>query len=46
MPELMNKEQEYLLGMLKRYAIEINEACIEYHASVDKSGAIPQLSIK
>jgi hypothetical protein len=45
MPEIMNKEQEYLLGMLKRYAIEINEACTESHASVDKSGAIPQLLV-
>ena len=41
----MTKEQQYLIGMLKRYAIEINEACTEYHASVDISGTTPQLLI-
>ena len=43
---MMTKEQQNLIGMLKRYATEINQACGEYHASVDKSGTTPQLSIK
>jgi len=37
--------KEYLFGMLKRYASEINEAFEEYHASIDRSGAILQLRI-
>lgn len=41
----MIKEHEYLLGMLKRYANEINKAFEDYHASTDNSGAILQLKI-
>lgn len=42
----MTKEEEYLIGMLNSYAAEINEAGTGYHASVDKSGATPQLSVR
>lgn len=30
---------------LKKYADEINETSKKYHASVDNSGAMPQLNI-
>ena len=42
----MNKEKEYLLGTLERYATEINESVAGYHAMIDNSGAVPQLWIK
>lgn len=41
----VDKEHEHLLGMLKIYASEINGTWKKYRASVDKSGAIPQLII-
>jgi hypothetical protein len=40
------KEREYLLGMLNRHAAEINEAFRSYHASIDRSGAVPQVQIR
>ena len=40
-----DKEPEYLLGMLKQYAHEINQYMKGYHAVIDKSGATPQLII-
>ena len=41
----MSSEREDLLEMLKIYAIEIDGMLEEYHATTDKSGAIPQLII-
>ena len=40
-----DKEHEYLIGMLKQYAHEINQYMNGYHAIIDNSGAIPQLII-
>lgn len=42
----MNKEEQYLNGMLNRYVAEINEAFHDYHASTDRSGIVPQLRIR
>jgi len=42
----MEKEKEYLLGMLRKCAEEVNKTFQRYHASVDKSGAVPQLVIQ
>lgn len=40
-----DKEHEYLLGYLNGYVKDINMAFKTYHATIDKSGAIPQLII-
>ena len=37
---------DYLLSYLESVASEINEPFSSFHASVDKSGLIPQLCIK
>ena len=41
----MNPEHDYLLGYLDTYAEGINARFKKYHASVDNSGAIPELKI-
>jgi len=41
----MSSEREDLLELLKIHAAEINRMLKKYRASVDKSGAIPQLII-
>jgi len=41
----MNSEREDLLELLGIYAPEINRMLEKYHASVDNSGADPQLAI-
>ena len=42
----MNGEKEKLISLLKMYAVWINSAPTGYHASVDVSGAEPQLVIR
>lgn len=42
----MNKKQEDLIKILEAYAAGINGAFLGYHATVDESGAVPQLSIR
>lgn len=39
----MNSDRKDLLDLLKIHAAEINRMLKTYHASVDNSGAIPQL---
>ena len=39
----MTPEREDLLDLLKVHAAEINRMLVKYHASVDNSGAVPQL---
>ena len=41
----MSSDREDLLELLKIYMTEINGMLEEYHATTDKSGAIPQLII-
>lgn len=42
----MNRNQEDIIKILKVYAAGINGAFLGYHAIVDESGAVPQLSIR